>query len=263
MNNRLNQELQNVIDILEADNGASLEEKKEQVLSLLLSSRDYEPVLTTYPPETKSDICDRLQKEFWRTGDQVDAGLVVLRRENESDKGAYIEVQKTYSPIASTYENDTFCDNVWKDHTSEEALTFSIDHCGKYIGYCGIKDITQNLWEIVIELLPQWTKHGLGFIAVTAMLNEIQQRVKISDFRIRIVPENIASQHFFEHLGAVPVGISEFVFHDPSMIEAFENENLDRITDQLTTVAQKFSVEPRKLLSHVLEYRLHWQVKHF
>ena len=261
MDNRLNQVLHNVIDILEADNGTTFEEKKEQALSLLRSSRDNEPAPAAYLPETKAAICDRLQKKFWRTGDQVDAGLIVLRKESALDKDAYIEVQKTYSPIACMYESNTFRDDVWNNHTSEEVLTFSIDHCGKYIGYCGIKDIAQNLWEIVIELLPQWTKHGLGFVAVTTMLNEIQRRMKISDFRIRIAPENVASQHFFEHLGAVPACISEFALHDPSMIEAFENENLDRITDQLTAVAQKFSVEPRKLLSHVLEYRLHWKEK--
>ena len=89
MNNRLNQVLHNVIDILEADNSASFEEKKEQALSLLLSRRDYEPVPTACCPETKTAICTRLQEEFCRTGDQVDAGLVVLRRENASDKGAY------------------------------------------------------------------------------------------------------------------------------------------------------------------------------
>ena len=37
-----------------------------------------------------------------------------------------------------------------------------------------------------------------------------------------------------------------------------KEENLDKIDDQLIHVAQKFGVEPRKLLSHVLEYKLNW-----
>ena len=35
-----------------------------------------------------------------------------------------------------------------------------------------------------------------------------------------------------------------------------ENENLDSINDRLIEVAEKFGVEPGRLLSHVLEYRL-------
>lgn len=40
-----------------------------------------------------------------------------------------------------------------------------------------------------------------------------------------------------------------------------EEENLTKIDDQLITVARKFNVEPRQLLSHVLEYKLHWDFR--
>ena len=37
-----------------------------------------------------------------------------------------------------------------------------------------------------------------------------------------------------------------------------ENENLQLIDNALISVAEKLSVEPRTLLSHVLEYKLMW-----
>lgn len=38
-------------------------------------------------------------------------------------------------------------------------------------------------------------------------------------------------------------------------MEAFEKKNLDKITDRMIYLAQKIQVEPRKMLSHVLDYR--------
>ena len=37
-----------------------------------------------------------------------------------------------------------------------------------------------------------------------------------------------------------------------------EEENLHLIDEDVIALAQKFNVEPRKLLSHVLEYKLVW-----
>ena len=47
--------------------------------------------------------------------------------------------------------------------------------------------------------------------------------------------------------------------HDTAMLEQIEEENLDCINDELVDVAGIFGVEPRKLLSHVLEYSLTWE----
>lgn len=49
--------------------------------------------------------------------------------------------------------------------------------------------------------------------------------------------------------------------HDQRALEKFEEENLHLIDDRIVEVAKKFQVEPQKLLSHVLEYRLSWTEK--
>ena len=90
------------------------------------------------------------------------------------------------------------------------------------------------------------------------MLDAFSERLQICFFRVRIDPANVASQRLFEKLGAKPNGLSEFLIHGKEWLRQMGEENLTKIDDQLITVARKFNVEPRQLLSHVLEYKLHW-----
>ena len=90
------------------------------------------------------------------------------------------------------------------------------------------------------------------------MLDQFKARLGISTFKVRIDPSNFSSQKMFEKLGATPKGIAELWIHDQKMLEQCEEDNLHHIDDKIIAVADKFGVEPRKLLSHVLEYALVW-----
>ena len=69
-----------------------------------------------------------------------------------------------------------------------------------------------------------------------------------------MAPGNIASQKLFEKIGAVPYGISSIF---PSMTFEEDDENdFGFINDNTIAVAEKFGVEPKKLLSHFLEYNM-------
>ncbi len=81
----------------------------------------------------------------------------------------------------------------------------------------------------------------------------------ITEFRVRIDPGNKASQKMFEKLGATPNGVSEFLIHEQKALEKLEEDNLHLIDDDTVALAAKFNVEPRMLLSHILEYTLRWQ----
>ena len=78
------------------------------------------------------------------------------------------------------------------------------------------------------------------------------------EFRVRIDPGNQSSQKLFERLGAVPNGISSLFLQEEELQQKCEEENLHLIDEDVIALAQKFNVEPRKLLSHVLEYKLVW-----
>lgn len=199
------------------------------------------------------------KERFWTFGSiSCSNGTLLLRKPIDSDRGGFLRLQQEYSPLSSLLKDDRYCESVWNEHIDSTELMLSITKAGVYIGYCGIKDLSKKPLEIAIELLPEWTHHGIGRAALSAMLTAVQERLGIHDFRVRIDPANIASQGFFEKLGAKPNGISTLILRSDDEIRQCEEANLHLIDDSLIAVAEKFHTEPRKLLSHVLEYSLHW-----
>lgn len=92
------------------------------------------------------------------------------------------------------------------------------------------------------------------FLAISGFVKSVRERLGVSEFRIRMAPGNIASQKLFEKIGAVPYGISSIF---PSMTFEEDDENdFGFINDNTIAVAEKFGVEPKKLLSHFLEYNM-------
>lgn len=211
--------------------------------------------------EAASDdaVGQEIKNRFWSFGNiSCKSRELLLRDVLDSDKDGYLQLQQKYSSLRSLLRDEQYCERIWREHTDNTSLTLSIVKDGEYIGYCGIKDLLKERWEIAIELLPKWTHQGIGSTVIPAMLDALKARLFVDTFRARIDPSNTASQGLFEKLGATPNGISEFILHNEEEIRQCEEANLHLIDDTLIAVAQKFDVEPRKLLSHVLEYTLCW-----
>ena len=254
--------LQDALDILEADDGKSFEEKRDAVISQLKQKDGSELARLLVERAIADKAGAGTKAAFWKCGRIIRVNNnVVLRPVKPCDHDGFLLIQQENSMIRSMVKEEAFCDMVWKEHNEEKSLMLSIENMGSYIGYCGIKDTSQDLWEIAIELKRDWTKHGIGYPALSTMLNAIKSRLGVTEFRVRIDPTNYPSQKLFERLGAIPNGLSELWLHDQRALEKFEEENLHLIDDRIVEVAKKFQVEPQKLLSHVLEYRLSWTEK--
>ena len=143
-----------------------------------------------------------------------------------------------------------------------EALASEVFYCiireeSIPIGYLGIKDTSANLWELAIELDGKYTRQGFGPRSICLYLNELQRITGKSEFKVRIEVDNILSQKCFEQLGARLVGLCDSAaLKTDDEKQHFEEGHLDLIDAHLTELANRLGVEPRKLLSHVLEYRL-------
>ena len=255
--NTIDDTLQEALDILDADDGKSFEEKKEALIKHLRSHK--EPVLVGALADLA--IADKegqqIKDAFWSSGDVTcEDGSIVLRKVDVSDRDGYLQLQKENSILKNMLNEQAYCDMAWNEHVEPKALMLTIRKDGAYVGYCGIKSTAEENWEIAIELLPQWVNQGIGYQAITAMIDAIATRLGVSSFRVRIDPGNRASQKLFEKLGAQPNGISEFLIHDQEALDKVEEDNLHLIDEKLIALAARFDVEPRKLLSHVLEYTL-------
>lgn len=262
MKNTANMVLQDALDILEADDGKSFDEKRDAVIKLLTQKGDTElsRLLSERTVADKTGV--EIKTDFWKSGTVIPAGdTVYLRPVESNDRDSFLTIQRASPLVQSMEDKDSFLDLVWREHNEDKCLKLSIIKDGDYIGYCGIKDTTLPIWEIAIELLPAWTRHGIGFAALSTMLNEMESRLGITKYTVRIEPSNLASQKLFEKLGSIPSGIADIWFQEQTTIEKCEEAGLHLIDDNMIEVAKKFHVEPRQLLSHVLEYELIWDRK--
>ena len=153
---------------------------------------------------------DEFKGRFWDAGTVIHTGGdIFLRKPADIDREGFLESQKEYSPVKFMLKEPAFCEMLWSEHVGPKALMLTITKDEKYIGYCGINNTAEDPWEIGIEILPQWTGKGIGYIAISGMLEAIKARLGITEFLVRIRPDNIASQRLFKRLGAElrePVG---------------------------------------------------------
>lgn len=129
---------------------------------------------------------------------------------------------------------------------------------GTSVGYIGIKDTRAELWEIAIELDGQSTQKGFGPRSIRLFLNEIHRRTGKAEYQALVEADNLPSQKCFDRLGAELKGLCNGpILKLEEEKTRFEERNLHLIDDNMKELAVRLGVEPRKLLSHVLDYRIH------
>lgn len=188
---------------------------------------------------------------------------LILRKPVFEDKNEFLKLQYENAIMPQMFKYEEFKESLWDEHiNNENNLMCSIisNQTQEYVGYCGIKNTSAEKWEIAIEILNKWKRQGIGYFSMQKFLDTVANKTGVVEFRIRIASDNYASQALFEKLGAIPNGISEFMIHGEENIKRVEEDNLKYIDDKLVDVAKRIGVEPRKLLSHVLEYLLVWKI---
>ena len=203
-----------------------------------------------------------MKENFWKAGDIL-CGLhdIYMRPVCETDKADFMELQferlsRTLREFLDDEENRKI---LWQRQVASHALTCVIMARDRYVGYCGIKDMRKDNWEIVIELREQWTRQGIGSTVIENMLDEIGKRLGKNSFYVKIDPGNLASQRLFEKLGAVPDGVEDLWHLDSEIQEEFEEKYQYLIDDTMRSAAEKFGVPVAKLLTRVLVYRIDWR----
>lgn len=183
---------------------------------------------------------------------------IVLRIPADNDLEPYYFLKKEYAYMKSAFAKPEFKNDLWQEYLSEESLYYTIARRedNVFIGYCGVKNLNRKVWEIAIEIKSDCCHRGYGYRALKMYLETVANIFNRHEFASRVDTDNIASQNLMEKLGFQPYGLSEFLLHREEDKLAAEEEYKDKLDDRYMTLAKKFEVEPRKLLSHVLEYRI-------
>ena len=185
--------------------------------------------------------------------------MVILRAISDDDYEDYMKVSYECAIMKSAFKEDALKKDLWESFLFDTAANFSIFDkvTGEYVGYCGIKNLSAENWELVIELLKKYRHRGYGYHALVVMLNALTELTGKTTYRSRVDSDNYASQNLMKKLGAKPNGISEMFIHG-EYLRKFQEENKDLIDDKLRKLAKEFHVAPIDLIGHVLEFRIDW-----
>lgn len=219
--------------------------------------------------ELLEEINDLEKKEAALLGGEYDLALfrenilcedseIILRKPEDDDLDPFYRVKEEYAYMKSAFAKPEYKDMLWQEYLSEESLYYTIAkrEGNMFIGYCGVKDLKRKVWEIAIEINSDYCHKGYGYRALRMYLERVAELSGRRVFSSRVDAENIASQGLMEKLGFKPYGLSEFYLHKEEDKLMAEEEYKDELDDRYRMLAEKFQVEPRKLLSHVLEYRI-------
>ena len=185
--------------------------------------------------------------------------MVILRTISDEDYEDYMKVSYECAIMKSAFKEDAFKKDLWESFLFDTAANFSIFDkvTGEYVGYCGIKNLSAENWELVIELLKKYRHRGYGYHALVVMLNALTELTGKTTYRSRVDSDNYVSQNLMKKLGAKPNGISEMFIYGEDL-RKFQEENKDLIDDTLRKLAKEFHVAPIDLIGHVLEFRIDW-----
>ncbi len=248
-----------VLDVLDTINQLCKDGKNDEAEECRKElQRELQEDVERIKEETEKPVVNTEYKRLLPTAGEILAEneRIILRAFSENDRQNYLDVSKEHSYLKSYYSETHFLEELWNGCMSDSAAYFSISlsDYGTFIGYCAIKDISKDEWEIAIELDKKYIGQGYGYQALLLMFGSIYSLTGMSNFSSLVDADNYRSQALMKKLGGVPDGIREFLIHGEEL-EQFENDNLELIDDKLREVAHEFNVEPRKLLSHVLAYR--------
>lgn len=250
-------EMEQLIDDMQS---MSKEEREEQIFYIIDKLKENQDKLEKEIEKHKNMKSGRgwdfsKEKEFKIL---VQSDELIIRNIQKADKEKYIQIKRENSDTPHFYQEEGYCESIWKDTQEENAFCCSVIRKAdqKFLGYVALKNTATNLWEVAIEFLNEYCHQGYGTEALKLFLPTITHITGKTQFQALVEVDNIPSQKLMEKLGARLIDIYDYAFNgDEEAAEVFEKEHLDRITDRMIELAEQIGVEPRKMLSHVLDYR--------
>lgn len=184
---------------------------------------------------------------------------LLLRPCQAADARFYNAVHRQWSPFGRNYPPEEMMLPALRQELTNPNAFFCVVQRktdGAEMGYVSLKDTTHAIWEIAMEFDRQFCYQGYGGQALLLFLRRVCEVTGRTQFQALVEVDNTACQSCMRKIGAEFVGLYNYAFENEAAAEEFELENLALIGDQLYALADRLGVQPRKLLSHVLEYRI-------
>lgn len=185
-------------------------------------------------------------------------GTILLRPLTARDEEFYTAIREQYSIFHKGLTMAQLTDYWSPDLRKNSAFYCAIEaeDRSQKMGYIAVKDTSKELWEIAVELDKAHCGQGCGSKAITLFLKRLNEITTKNQFQFLVEVDNIPCQSCMKKAGAELTGLHNYAFDSEEDAEQFEATHVDLITEHMRTLAAKLGVKPRKLLSHVLDYRI-------
>lgn len=184
---------------------------------------------------------------------------LILRPMKESDARFYCHIHNQWLSMTTSIPEEAYIPYMMEDYNRDNALfcVVSTEADSTDIGYVAIKDTSCDLWELAVELDAPYCGKGFGSAAIQLFLDKVSRLTGKTQFQALVEPDNYICQHCMKKAGAEFAGLYNLSFESETEAAEFTESNLDLITNDIIQLASELHVEPRDLLTHVLEYRIH------
>jgi len=184
-----------------------------------------------------------------------------IRPMQASDARFYMGIRSQWSGVVERmlerpeFGEDFFAKEILEDYSFFCIVERTDD--SSPVGYVALKDTRKPDWELAGELDGDSCGKGYGARAIHLFLNALKELTGRSEYHAHVAPDNIYSQRCVKKAGFELCGIRDgTVLKTEDDKRRFEDRNLDRIDDNMRALAQELGIEPRQMLSHVLDYRI-------
>lgn len=179
---------------------------------------------------------------------------IIIRDICEEDKERYFKLQKEIWISPQRVDKDRA--QIWKMKLEDEQINCAIMDGKTVYGFCGIKKEVETYPEVEIEILKEYIHRGIGYKALTLLLEKSYHEKGFQTFIAKVSPDNYPSILLFRKVGAKPAGLKRNIVIDEKEIKEYEIKNRELITENLKAVAWLFQVEAASLLTHNLLFQV-------
>lgn len=252
---KMNQDLAEILAMLDDMKGEDFQISRQKILDRLEEMMAESEKKQSEPVKTESGWDFSREKTQYTFAED---SMVRLCPFSSGDERFYFLIREQYRIFEKNFPEEQLIAGYWAETQKDSAFYCVIERmsdCTK-LGYIALKNTAKDLWEIAIELGSVHCRQGYGVRAITLFLSKVKEITGKNQFQFLVEVDNIPCQNCMKKIKAKLVGVHNLAFDTEKEAEAFEERNLELITEHMKALAEELDVAPRKLLSHVLDYRL-------
>lgn len=159
------------------------------------------------------------------------------------DKENHFALQKSVALFPSKIWNS---EEIWEkiswreQFKSESRICYIIETVPEFVycGECAVKNISSDIPELEIELMPKYQYQGIGCKAMIMMFEKMKRNYEKQEFLAKVELDNYASQFLMEKLKGIPAGLVKDPLISDERVEKFVKVHRYLLDERMQEIAR-------------------------